>query len=192
MDGMDKGLQLFLGRPMAQQVWERIRPQVQHTFINANRHIEIYQSWGVTVYPDAHAGFPGPLAGFAVGMTHATTPYVLAIPCDTPRLPMDLAQRLFDALEKSNADIAMASAPQADDTGSPQLQAQPTCCLLRTSLRPSLDAFMRGGGHKIRAWTNTHACVYVPFDEARDDPLAFANINTLNDLQALESTPPHR
>ena len=192
MGGVDKGLQPFLGRPMAQAVWERIKPQVGYTFINANRHVEVYQSWGATVYPDAHAGFPGPLAGFAVGMAHATTPYVLVVPCDTPRLPMDLVQRLTRALQTANADIAMASAPQVDHTGHTKLQAQPTCCLLKTSLRPSLEVFMQSGGHKIRAWTDTQACVSVPFDQAQDDPLAFANINTLVDLQALESAPPHR
>jgi molybdopterin-guanine dinucleotide biosynthesis protein A len=192
MSGVDKGLQPFLGRPMAQAVLERIQPQVAHAFINANRHLEVYQSWGAAVYPDAHDDFPGPLAGFAVGMTHATTSFVLVVPCDTPRLPMDLVQRLLDALQTANADMAMASAPQADRTGQIKLQAQPTCCLLKTSLRPSLEAFMQSGGHKVRAWTDTQTCVYVPFDQAQDDPLAFANINTLMDLQALESAPPHR
>jgi molybdopterin-guanine dinucleotide biosynthesis protein A len=196
MGGVDKGLQVFQGRPLAQQVWERMQPQVAHTVINANRHLDVYQSWGVPVYPDTQTDFAGPflgpLAGFAVGMAHATTPYVLVVPCDTPRLPMDLAQRLYQGLSDAHADVAMASAPQADASGQhTSCKPQPSCCLLKTSLLPSLQAFLQNGGRKIRAWTDAQACVQVAFDQPHDDPLAFVNLNTLAELKALEQAPPH-
>jgi molybdopterin-guanine dinucleotide biosynthesis protein A len=191
MGGVDKGLQAFQGHPLALQVCHRIQPQVAQIVINANRHAEVYQGWGWPVYPDAHADFPGPLAGFAVGLAHARTPYVLAVPCDTPRLPLDLAQRLHHALVQAQADIAMASAPQTDEQGQVALEPQPTCCLLKTSLLPSLQAFLKSGGRKVRAWTSAHDCVQVAFDQPNDDPLAFCNLNTLAELQVLEQTPPH-
>jgi len=131
------------------------------------------------------------LAGFAVGLAHARTPYVLVVPCDTPRLPLDLAQRLHHALVQAQADIAMASAPQTDEQSQVALQPQPTCCLLKTSLLPSLQAFLKSGGRKVRAWTSAHHCVQVAFDQSHDDPLAFCNLNTLAELQALEQAPPH-
>jgi molybdopterin-guanine dinucleotide biosynthesis protein A len=50
----------------------------------------------------------------------------------------------------------------------------------------SLAAFMMSGGRKIDAWTAQHQTVHVAFDLATDDPLAFANANTMQELQALE------
>lgn len=195
MGGVDKGLQDFQGRTLAHHVYTRLAPQVAHLIISANRHLSVYQSWGVPVYPDAQADVAGPslgpLAGFAVGMAHATTPYVLVVPCDTPRLPMDLAQRLYQGLSDAHADVSMASAPQADASGHTSCKPQPSCCLLKTSLLPSLQAFLQNGGRKIRAWTDAQACVQVAFDQPHDDPLAFVNLNTLAELKALEQAPPH-
>ena len=187
MGGVDKGLQPFLGKALAQHVLSRIQPQVAHAFINANRHLETYQTWGVCVYPDAHTDFPGPLAGFAVAMKHAQTTYVLIVPCDTPCLPLDLAERLHQSLTAAQADMAVAMAPETNEAGHAELRLQPTCCLLRTALWPSLEAFMQSGGRKIRAWMDQHICVRVAFDQPHDDPLAFTNLNTLSELNALEA-----
>jgi molybdopterin-guanine dinucleotide biosynthesis protein A len=54
----------------------------------------------------------------------------------------------------------------------------------------SLVKFTHAGGRKIDAWTALHNTVVVPFDAPSDDPLAFANVNTLNELQALENAAP--
>ena len=43
------------------------------------------------------------------------------------------------------------------------------------------------GGRKIDAWTALHRCASVPFDQIGDSPQAFANANTLAELQQLES-----
>ena len=40
MGGVDKGLQLLRGKPMAQHVIERFAPQVDELLINANHNIE--------------------------------------------------------------------------------------------------------------------------------------------------------
>ena len=46
MGGVDKGLQLLRGKPMAQHVIERFAPQVDELLINANQNIEQYQGLG--------------------------------------------------------------------------------------------------------------------------------------------------
>jgi len=56
-------------------------------------------------------------------------------------------------------------------------------------LLESLVTFTHGGGRKIDAWTTQHKTVDVPFDKPNDDPRAFFNVNTLQELQALENTP---
>ena len=50
----------------------------------------------------------------------------------------------------------------------------------------SLVAFMQSGSRKIDAWTAQHRVAHVAFDTPQDDPNAFANVNTLQELQALE------
>jgi molybdenum cofactor guanylyltransferase len=184
MGGVDKGLQLFHGTPLALHTLHRLQSQVSVTLINANRNLPTYSSYGVPVWPDALADYPGPLAGFLAGLEHCTTPYLITVPCDTPRFPTDLAARLHAALTAQQADIAMASAPEEDG----QLRKQPVFCLLRQSLKVSLMAFIQGGGRKIDAWTTQHKMVVVPFNLPQDDPRAFFNANTLAELHTLEQS----
>ena len=190
MGGVDKGLQNFNGIPLALHTLMRLGPQVESVMVNANRNLSAYESFGASVWPDASADFAGPLSGFLVGLERAETPYVLTVPCDTPRLPLDLAERLAAAMVRDNADIAMAAAPEGDGHGQTQIRAQPVFCLLKIELSESLVKFTHAGGRKIDAWTAQHKTVVVPFDAPGDDPLAFANVNTLNELQALENAAP--
>jgi molybdenum cofactor guanylyltransferase len=190
MGGVDKGLQNFNGIPLALHTLMRLGPQVESVMVNANRNLSAYESFGASVWPDASADFAGPLSGFLVGLERAETPYVLTVPCDTPRLPLDLAERLAAALIREDADIAMAAAPETDDSGQTQIRTQPVFCLMKIEMSESLVKFTHAGGRKIDAWTAQHKTVVVPFDAPGDDPLAFANVNTLNELQALENAAP--
>ena len=190
MGGVDKGLQNFNGIPLALHILMRLGPQVESVMVNANRNLSAYESFGASVWPDASADFAGPLSGFLVGLERAETPYVLTVPCDTPRLPLDLAERLAEALIREDADIAMAAAPETDEHGQTQIRTQPVFCLLKIELSESLVKFTHSGGRKIDAWTAQHKTVVVPFDAEGDDPLAFANVNTLTELQALENAAP--
>ncbi len=187
MGGVDKGLQNFNGIPLALHTLMRLGPQVESVMVNANRNLSAYESFGASVWPDASADFAGPLSGFLVGLERAETPYVLTVPCDTPRLPLDLAERLAEVLVREDADIAMASAPETDEHGHTQIRTQPVFCLMKIELSESLVKFTHSGGRKIDTWTGQHKTVVVPFDAEGDDPLAFANVNTLTELQALEN-----
>lgn len=182
MGGADKGLQNFNGVPLALHTLLRLQPQVGEALINANRNLSAYESFGVPVWPDALPDFAGPLAGFLTGLEQAQTPWLVTVPCDTPLFPQDLVQRLADAAEHEDAEIAMASAPEADG----QLRPQPVFCLLRRELLESLVRFTHGGGRKIDAWTAQHRAVLVPFNQPGDDPRAFFNANTLAELRELE------
>jgi molybdopterin-guanine dinucleotide biosynthesis protein A len=81
----------------------------------------------------------------------------------------------------------MAAAPETDEHGHTQVRTQPVFCLMKIELSESLVKFTHSGGRKIDAWTAQHKTVVVPFDAVGDDPLAFANVNTLTELQALEN-----
>jgi len=192
MGGVDKGLQNFNGIPLALHILQRLQigGGVGQILVNANRNLAAYESLGVPVWPDGVTDYAGPLAGFLTGLEHCETPYLLTVPCDTPLLPLDLAQRLANALQSQQADIAMATAPESGRDGQTQLRTQPVFCLLRASLADSLMQFVNQGGRKIDAWTAQHRTVAVAFDQPGDDPLAFANANTLLELQQLEHRTP--
>jgi molybdenum cofactor guanylyltransferase len=191
MGGVDKGLQNFRGMPLVMHALMRLQMQegglIADSMVNANRNLSAYESMGVSVWPDASLEeFAGPLAGFLTGLEQCDTPYLLTVPCDTPLFPLDLAQRLLQALEAQDADIAMAAAPETDDAGQTRTRPQPVFCLAKASLLESLVAFMQGGGRKIDAWTAQHRTAIVAFDLPSDSPQAFANANTMQELQALE------
>ncbi|MDE2297140.1 MAG: molybdenum cofactor guanylyltransferase MobA [Burkholderiales bacterium] len=184
MGGVDKGLQKHHGMPMAMHALLRLAPQVGQLMINANRNLGAYESMGVPVWPDSLPDYAGPLAGFLTGLEHCETPYLVTVPCDSPRFPTDLVQRLAHALEAAGAEIAMAATRDVaavDAAGAP-LQVQPVFCLMKTELIESLVRYTQSGQRKIDRWTALHRCVEVPFDDAQ----AFANANTTDELRELE------
>lgn len=94
MNGVDKGLVQLQQKPLIQYVIERLATQVHEIIINANREIMQYQALGYPVLMDETADFIGPLAGISLGLKQAKHDYLLSVPCDSPLLPLDLAQRL--------------------------------------------------------------------------------------------------
>jgi molybdopterin-guanine dinucleotide biosynthesis protein A len=189
MGGVDKGLQNFNGMALALHTLMRLSRQVSDVMINANRNLSAYESFGASVWPDASADFAGPLSGFLVGLERCETPYLLTVPCDTPRFPLDLANRLAEALEASDGDIAMAAGFETDEQGNKTIRTQPVFCLLRCELLESLVQFTHNGGRKIDAWTAQHKTIVVNFDKPTDDVFAFANANTVQELVNLEALP---
>ena len=118
MGGVDKGLQLWRGLPLAQQVLLRLRPQVGQTLLNANRNLAVYRTWGLPVLADspqpghtkeAPPDFSGPLAGFLAGLTVAAGGVLLA------RRQAGVAAM---ATWATTADTALATAVNARRTGS--------------------------------------------------------------------------
>ena len=176
MGGVDKGLQTHQGLPLALHALMRLQPQVGAVLINANRNLAAYESMGVPVWPDPLADFPGPLAGWLAGLEHCETPYLLTVPCDSPAFPLDLADRLSQALVAQDADIAMAATLEDG-----RVQVQPVFCLLKAELVESLVGFLHGGHRKIDAWTSQHRCATVVFE----DTGAFFNANTAEELRSL-------
>lgn len=174
MGSVDKGLQLFNGKPMVAQVLERLAPQVNEVIINANRSLDAYTAFGHRVIPDVIDGFVGPLAGLQVGLLHATHPLVVTAPCDSPFLPLDLVARLLAALQNNQADLAVAKTFE---------QVHPVFCLVKRDLEPHLRSFLETGQRKIDKWYETLNVVEVSFDDVES---AFMNINTREELNRLE------
>lgn len=174
MGGQDKGLLLLHGRPLVSYAIHRLRPQVGELLISANRHLAEYRAFGWPVVSDSIGEFYGPLAGMLAALEVATYPYVLSVPCDSPLLPADYAQRMYTALLAASAEIGVAWDGR---------RLQPVFALLQTRLRDSLRRYLAGGERKIDRWFAQHRLVQVDFS---DEPALFRNINTPEELAAME------
>ena len=182
MGGADKGLQMLHGTPLASQVLARLAPQVGMLAISANRNRDAYVAlgapWQASVLADTLPDYPGPLAGLLAGLRAARTEWLLTVPCDSPWLPADLAERLCDAALARHADIATATTTNADGA----VLLHPVFALVRTSLADDLAAFLAAGERKVRAWYARHKTAEVAFADER----AFYNINSLQELADLD------
>ena len=175
MGGVDKGLVLLQQKPLIQHVINRLKPQVDEILISANREIPQYQALGYRVLEDEQADFIGPLAGFSLGLKHGRHEYLLTVPCDSPQLPLDLAQRLLQQLLEQDAEIAVASSGGS---------THPVFSLCKKTVLPSLVEYLDNGERKVSDWQKMQKYIEVEFSDQFD---AFTNLNTFEDLSALES-----
>ncbi|MFW8565426.1 molybdenum cofactor guanylyltransferase MobA [Orrella sp. 11846] len=171
MGGRDKGLQVWQDKALVDHVLERLRQQTvapQQVWISANRHLSDYAARGAVV-TDEVEGFEGPLRGVQAALAATQADYLLVVPCDTPCLPLNLAQTLWTH-SQGQATYACA-----------QGQIHPLTCLLPTThARETLEVFLANDLRRARTWMDeVLKAKQVPFE----DEQAFVNLNHLHDLQ---------
>ena len=178
MGGGDKGLLPLAGRSMLAHVLERVSSQVNTILINSNSPPELFAGFGWPVLPDVIGGFLGPLAGLLTGMTWAAragATHVLSVACDTPFLPLDLAQRLGAGL--TGGDIAIAR---------DEARSHPVIGLWPTALAPRLARDLeRNAIRGVHQWLRG-----LPVREITFECALLRNVNTRDDLhQAFQAMP---
>ena len=174
MAGKDKGLLEVAHQPMIEYVLEACRGQVGPVIINANRNQSVYARYHYPVVSDQLDGYCGPLAGIASAMQHCRTEFMVTVPCDSPLIPEDLVQRLFQALREQDTDLSVAHNGE---------RLQPVFTLLKCKLIDSIMDYLNRGERKIDRWFSLHSHAVVDFS---DHPDTFLNINTPEDLALLE------
>ncbi len=176
MGGEDKGLVEIDGKPMAVYIVEALKPQTAAVVINANRNIERYRELcRCQVVPDSLGNFAGPLAGIASAMEVAQTSLVLTAPCDSPLLSRQLGARLFEALQREDAELAVAHDGE---------RMQPVFALLRRDLLDSMIAYLKSGESKIDTWYAMHHTAVGDFSK---ESSMFLNVNTPQERSQLEA-----
>ena len=176
MGGRDKGLLEVGGQAMVLWVCEALKPQCAAVLVNANRNLDDYATvTGLDVFSDRDAEFSGPLSGMSSALARIDSALMLTCPCDSPLVHPHLAERLLDALEREDAEIAVAHDGN---------RLQPVFNLLKRELHGSLDAFLASGERKIDRWFDRHRTAIAMFD---DSPEMFLNINTPRDCAMFEA-----
>ena len=133
---------------------------------------------GLPLVADAIPGHAGPLAGILAALDRAENhDAVLSLPCDTPFLPDDLANRLTEAARKTRDGLACAASGG---------RVHPVIALWPVSLRENLrralvDEGVRAVGQFQRRCDRT----VVEWPENPRDP--FMNVNTPADLAEAEA-----
>lgn len=176
--GEDKGLIQLRHRPLVAWVAQRLAGQADEILINANRNLPEYAALGHTVVPDHLPGHLGPLAGLLAAARTARNEWLFTAPCDAPFLPQDLIPRLHAQALADTVPLLRA----ADETGT-----HFALMLAHRDLMPDLERFVLGGGRQVQAWQERHASETLYFG---DDPYAFLNINTPDDLRTAERVAP--
>jgi molybdenum cofactor guanylyltransferase len=179
MGGEDKGLIKLHDKYLIEHVISALRPQVETLLINANRNAARYHALtGLPVIADILADYPGPLAGMATGLQHATTEHVLFAPCDSPFIPAQLATNLYQAMRQQHAQISTVML---------QGRLQPVFALLQRGLLPELLAFLQTGQRKVETWYRQYSLASVDFST---QAAHFVNLNHPQELTQCIAPPP--
>lgn len=173
MGQQDKGCLLFKQQPLVSYALAAMAPLTDELLISANRNQDSYRQFGYPVLDDGNNHFNGPLAGILAAMQVAQQPILLVMPCDSPLLETRHVQRLLNRLNEQT-DIVVAFDGE---------RLHPVFSALKTCLQTDLQAYLQRGERKLQSWFEQHALLRVDFS---DEPEIFANINTPEQLLALE------
>lgn len=168
MKGADKGLIHYQQRPLIEWALQALRPQVNEILISANRNLEAYAAYACRVIPDTLPNFPGPLAGVLAAMDAVTTEWLMVVPCDTPHLPANLVEGLWQAAQIADVPIAIAA-----DT----VRTHYTIMLVQTKLAPTLRDYLNSDARAVHRWQQAFHPAQALFPDG-----CFDNLNTSDDL----------
>ena len=163
--GVDKGLLPWHQSTRVEAVLQGLQPQVDDIIISANRNLYRYRELGFTVVEDQLPDYQGPLAGIAACLVHCRHPLVIVVPCDSPRLPLDLAARLLAPLEDEEVDLSFAT---------DGVREQYLFTAIRQRCQSSLLACLADGERSVREWHRRLQCKVVDFSDRAD---YFKNLN---------------
>ncbi|MEZ5994380.1 MAG: molybdenum cofactor guanylyltransferase [Hyphomonadaceae bacterium] len=170
--GADKAMADFDGAPLIVRVGERLRAQADAIAVCG--HEQGAALLGCALLPDPEAPVCGPLLGVFAAMSWALGEggaWLVTAPCDTPFIPLNMAERLVTAARAAHAQAAFAQTPSG---------LHPLCAAWSPQLATALGAQFAAGAHpQVRAAAPDAPCVMF------EDEDAFANINTLEDFERL-------
>jgi len=181
MGGGDKCLLPLAGKTLLQRTIERAQPQVSSLLLNANGNSLRFARTRLPVVPDLYPDNLGPLAGVHAGLRWMQTDnpdaeWLASFASDTPFFPTDLVVRLFDAVTRQHAQLAVATSKN---------RAHPIFALWHASLTGKIEQQLQAGEiPRLQDWIKQQKVVEVDFAAEAYDP--FFNINIPQDLYAAE------
>ena len=167
--GRDKGLMLHQGRALVALAVEQLASQVDRLLISCNRNRDQYAEYGELAPADLRPDFAGPLAGLEAAAGAIDAGYLLVVPCDNPKLPQDLGERLLQPLRAPGSDREVCWAHDGR-------RDQYLYCALRSDCLTTIGPFLDSGERAVRHWLAQRNGIAVDFSDRAG---CFANLNTL-------------
>ena len=175
MQGKDKGLIKWQNKPLIEHVLDQIlnnsADNVGEIIINANRNENFYKNFGHKVIKDKITDFQGPLAGILSAMEECKYNFLLCLPCDSPRLPEELTERLMQCLQNNSSLCAICFDGKRE---------QPLFSLISCAAKPQLETFLSEGKRKVHDFFHQLGATVCDFSDQADK---FENFNTQDDMK---------
>ena len=180
MGGGVKSLKKFNNKLIFDRIFENLNTQVQKIIINSNDTNNLFDRYRVEIVEDSHKGFLGPLAGIHASLewlviNHKNINWLVTVPGDTPFVPLNLVEKLFNKANEGNYKIVLAQSNK---------RTHPIIGIWHSSLNISLKKNLISGTRKILDWATNHSLGYVEFFNPKYDP--FFNINYKEDIVKAE------
>jgi molybdopterin-guanine dinucleotide biosynthesis protein A len=177
--GVDKGLVNFCGKPMLQNVLDRLGKLSDDKYIITERADE-YRKFGLPIYPDFYKNY-GALAGLHSGLKNASHDIVYMVACDMPFAGKNLFLYMGRILETSEVDVVI---PLTEHGHEPMhaVYRKKTCL-------PAIENAIQNQKKRLISWFDQVRVIAVGEKQLRSfDPelSAFLNINTPDELLAAE------
>jgi len=138
MGGVDRGLQAFRGKRLVDHVYERFGAAGRGVIINATRITRIQSSASRGQRRDRRVRRSSRRT--ARGGSHFKRPVSRHRPLDSPFLPADLIERLYQRIDETGRPSSGGENGRA---------AAPGVSLVRRAWLDHLREFLKGGGRKI-------------------------------------------
>lgn len=174
MGGVDKGRQLWRGRPMAAWVIDAMTAVVPEVLVSTGRSEAFYRSLGAQVVADPRdfVGH-GPLAGLLAGMRQAQASggrAVLVCPCDTPGVSEALFQTLLSAYQSEPDKPVIAHCGE---------RSHPLHGVYPVALWEALEQQLRAGNRRVFGFAQAAGARMVDCDAFTNE---LVNRNRAEDL----------
>ena len=164
MQSQDKAQVKYQGKPLIEHVINTIDPQVDQLIISYSRNEERYQALPYATRRDDEPFFNGPLSGVVSCADLINTDRVFVVPCDMPKLPLDIVARLGEALKDS--DLAIAHDGNRN---------QHLVFLAELHIIDSITVYLESGQKSVASWVALQKPSVINFSA---EAALFLNINT--------------
>lgn len=166
MNHQNKGLMNYQRRPLVQHVIDRVTQQVDDIVISANQDIEAYERFGYPVVADRTESL-GPLTGILSASAVTQHPIILIVPCDMPKLPLNLVEQLLVAMTTNAISISSGG------------RSQPLVSLINRKAISTISTYLQNGDRSVHGWLKTINGATLSWEDSGE---AFRNINDMSDL----------
>ena len=176
LGGGIKSLKKFNNKFIFDRILEKIKYQSKEIIINCNESENLFKKYNFKIIKDIIPGYLGPLAGIHACLSWLISKkknidWLVTIPGDTPFIPFNLVDNLFNRAINDNHEIVLAKSNG---------KIHPIIGIWNLKLHKSLEKEINLGGRKILNWATKHSLGYAEFNNTAYDP--FFNINYKEDL----------